>query len=381
MADARRALEARGKTVVFVTAEGRLQGLLAVSDKPRPEATRTVAALQRMGIEVWMLTGDSSAAAEAVAQGMGIRHVQAGTLPGQKAKRVQALQAQGHRVCMVGDGINDSPALAQADVGVAIGAGAQVACEAADLVLLHNSLSDVVTALHLARTVFRRIQLNMLWALGYNVIGIPLAAGAFLPLVGWRLPPGYSGLAMIMSSLSVVVSSLALRMYRRPDLDTIGRTRSLHSLRHGAREGGREREASQLQPLVLGENGGDEGGDEEEGGARRGRQQGHWRMDTNGLVGSPSLSLASERARASMTHRATSQLSRVSRLWQRLRGYSQLEEEGAGREGEDKGGGLGGLSSLERREGEEGGRGGGRSIMMIQLGREGNSGGGHRDSV
>ncbi|EWM23454.1 p-type atpase [Nannochloropsis gaditana] len=161
-----------------------------------------------MGIQVWMLTGDSRAAAEAVAHSIGIKHVQAGTLPGQKAKKIQALQARGHRVCMLGDGINDSPALAQADVGVAIGTGAQVACEAADLILLHNSLPDLVTALHLARTVFRRIQLNMLWALGYNLIGIPFAAGAFLPILGWRLPPGYSG----------ACSSLPARASRLPRL-------------------------------------------------------------------------------------------------------------------------------------------------------------------
>ena len=136
-----------------------------------------------------------------------------------------------------------------------------------------------------------------------------------------------------------------------------------------------------MQLLVLGENGGDEEGDEEEGGTRGGRQEGSGQAGFDGLLGSSSLSLASERARVSMTHRATSHLSRASRVWQRLRGYSQLEEEGAGAQGEDRGGGLGCLSSLEGREGEEEGRGRGRSINMVRLGLEGNSGGGHRDTV
>uniref|UniRef100_I2CRB5 Copper-transporting atpase p n=1 Tax=Nannochloropsis gaditana (strain CCMP526) TaxID=1093141 RepID=I2CRB5_NANGC len=271
---------------------------------------------------------------------------------------------------MLGDGINDSPALAQADVGVAIGTGAQVACEAADLILLHNSLPDLVTALHLARTVFRRIQLNMLWALGYNLIGIPFAAGAFLPILGWRLPPGYSGLAMTMSSLSVVISSLALRFYQRPDLDKVGSIFARHGRERRER---RERTASQLQPLVLGEV---EREEDEEEGRRRGMSRG--RLDSDESMGS-SISLASERARSHTMNTVTSHLSRASRLWQRMRGYMHLDGEQGFESVWDRNRGM--LASLSPLGGIRGpGRGNtGRSIDMVRLSRE--SDGGHRETV
>jgi Cu+-exporting ATPase len=212
-------LESEGKTAVCVAVNGCLIGLIAAADAVKPEAAQAVAALRQMGIDVWMVTGDTRTTAEAVAEEVGLPRdrVVAGALPVDKVTEVRRLQQGGKvRVAMVGDGVNDSPALVQADLGVAIGAGTHVAIAAADMVLVRSSLLDVPVALDLARVVFRRIQLNFIWAAAYNAVAVPFAAGAFFPLTHTLVSPQYAGLMMALSSISVVLSSLALRLYTRP---------------------------------------------------------------------------------------------------------------------------------------------------------------------
>lgn len=211
-------LEVQGKTAVCVALDGMVVGVLGVADVSKPEAHSTIRALRALGLDVWMLTGDSRTTAEALADAFDIPkdRVMAGVLPRDKAAKVAELQALGQCVAMVGDGINDSPALAQADLGVAIGTGTQIAIEAADLVLIRGDLHDLVVALDLAKVVFRRIQYNFLWAILYNIIAVPYAAGVWFPWTHMLLPPQYAGLAMALSSISVVLSSAALRLYRRP---------------------------------------------------------------------------------------------------------------------------------------------------------------------
>eukprot|EP00903_Cladosiphon_okamuranus_P012938 g12081.t1 len=211
-------LEWQGKTVVFVAGAGEAKGILAVADSVRPEAREAVATLHGMGISVWIVTGDNRATAEAVAAIVGIARgkVMAGVLPADKSRKVQELQRMGQAVAMVGDGVNDSPALAMADVGIAVGAGTQVAVEAADMVLVRSDLRDVVVSLHLSRAVFRRIRMNFVWALSYNVVALPLAAGALKPLLGIGVTPALAALFMASSSSFVVLSSLGLKLYTRP---------------------------------------------------------------------------------------------------------------------------------------------------------------------
>ena len=227
------ALERAGKTVLMVhvargdaAAAASASGMIAVCDTMRPEAPATVRALRRRGIEVWMVTGDNRRTADAVAASVGIAPacVAAETLPGMKAERVKALRGGGRGgrercVAFVGDGVNDAPAIAAADLGIAVGAGADVAIEAAGVVLMRSDLRTVHTALELSRVTFRRIQLNMLFSLGYNTLGIPVAAGALYPATRLRLPPELAALAMALSSVSVVVSSLLLKRYRPTDVD------------------------------------------------------------------------------------------------------------------------------------------------------------------
>ncbi|GMF45233.1 unnamed protein product [Phytophthora fragariaefolia] len=176
-----------------------------------------------MGLDVWLITGDNLRTASAIARQMGINHVKAVALPGEKASQIKALQSQVNPltlkprvVCMVGDGINDAPALAQSDIGMAIGAGTQIAKAEADMVLVKSALTDVVVALDLARVVFSRIKLNFFFSIVYNVVGIPLAAGMFFPLIHRMMPPACAGLAMAFSSVSVVISSLLLKKYKAP---------------------------------------------------------------------------------------------------------------------------------------------------------------------
>ena len=209
--------EGQGATCVLLAAGAAVVGALAIKDPLKPEALGVVAALRGMGLQCHMVTGDNWTTARIVAAQLGILNVQADVQPAGKAERVRALQ-QGGRcgVAMVGDGVNDSPALAQADVGIAIGSGTDIALEAADYVLMRSDLEDVLTALHLSATTFRRIHLNYGWALVYNLLMVPLAAGVLYPSTRFQLPPWVAGGAMALSSVSVVCSSLLLRRYRRP---------------------------------------------------------------------------------------------------------------------------------------------------------------------
>ena len=216
-------LEEDGKTAMLVGLEDKVIGAIAVADTVKPDSKKAIQQMKKMGIEVWMVTGDNIRTANAIAKEVGIDHVFAQVLPQDKASKVKELQEKGHVVAMVGDGINDSPALAQADIGIAIGAGTDVAIETADMVLMRSELSDVVVAIDLSKKTFNRIRLNFMWAFGYNVAGIPLAAGLFIPLIHYLtgstfvLPPAVAGAAMALSSVSVVTSSLLLKRYKKPE--------------------------------------------------------------------------------------------------------------------------------------------------------------------
>ena len=216
-------IENDGATAVAVAIDGKAVGIVGLSDTLKDDAVRAISALMRMGVQVHMITGDNKRTADKIASKLNIpeTNVQAEVLPQHKAAAVQNLQSEGHVVAMVGDGINDSPALAQADIGIALGQGSEIAIDAASVVLIQDKLEDVVVAMHLSRHVFRRIVLNFIWALGYNTLGIPLAAGVFYPFLHIGLPPQFAGLAMAFSSVSVVSSSLHLRYYKRPNLDDL----------------------------------------------------------------------------------------------------------------------------------------------------------------
>ncbi len=201
-------MQGAGRTVVHVARGGRLVGLIAIADAVRPTSAATVKALQERGVQVAMLTGDNRATAERIARELGIDIVLADVLPGQKADEVKKLQQQGKKVGMVGDGVNDAPALTQAEVGFAIGAGTDVAMESADVVLMKSDPRDVVGAVELSRATLRKMKQNLFWAVGYNVIAFPLAAGVFYPLL---LSPEIAALAMSGSSLIVAVNALMLK--------------------------------------------------------------------------------------------------------------------------------------------------------------------------
>ncbi|KAG6467905.1 copper-transporting ATPase HMA4-like [Zingiber officinale] len=209
-------MEHLARTCVLVAVDGVIHGAFAVSDPLKPEAGRVVSFLNSMGISSIMVTGDNWATATAIAKEVGINKVFAETDPVGKADKIRDLQAKGLTVAMVGDGINDSPALVAADVGMAIGAGTDIAIEAADVVLIKSNLEDVVTAIDLSRRTLARIRLNYVWALGYNVLGMPIAAGILYPFTGIRLPPWLAGACMAASSISVVCSSLLLQSYKKP---------------------------------------------------------------------------------------------------------------------------------------------------------------------
>lgn len=209
-------LAREGKTPLFFARNGELAGVIAVADEVKPTSAAAIAELDRLGIRAVMLTGDNRATAEAVARRVGLPAdaVIADVMPEDKERHVRELQERGGRVAMVGDGINDSPALARADVGLAIGTGADVAKEGADVVLMHSDLMDVARAVELSRATIRNIKQDLFWALAYNACGIPLAAGLFYPLLGWQLSPMFGAAAMSASSVCVVANALRLRGFK-----------------------------------------------------------------------------------------------------------------------------------------------------------------------
>ena len=186
-------------------------GIVLVADAIKPEAKEAVIALHKLGIQVVMLTGDNKQTADFIAKEVGIDEVVAEVMPEDKLIRIKELQAQGKIVAMAGDGINDAPALAQADVGVAMATGTDVAIESAGITLLHGDISKLVKAIRLSKLTMRGIKQNLFWAFAYNIIGIPLASGVFYPVFGWLLSPVFAGAAMALSSVSVVGNSLRLK--------------------------------------------------------------------------------------------------------------------------------------------------------------------------
>jgi Cu+-exporting ATPase len=214
LADAATRLAGEGKTPMYVNVDGTLAGVLAVADPVRDTSRAAIARLRRMGLDVVMLTGDHRHTAEAVARAAGIDRVVAEVLPEGKVAEVRRLQAEGRVVAMVGDGVNDAPALAQADVGIAMGTGTDIAAEAGDVVLMRGDLAGVADAIALSRRTMRTMRENLFWAFVYNVVGIPIAAGALYPVFGLLLSPILASAAMAFSSVSVVANSLRLRRWR-----------------------------------------------------------------------------------------------------------------------------------------------------------------------
>lgn len=214
--ETQKTLQMSGKTAVFVAVDGALWGIIATMDTVRPESKLVVQELMKKGVEVWMVTGDNRDTAEVIASEAGITNIVAEVLPGGKVDKVKALQDANHVVAMVGDGINDAPALTQANVGIAIGAGTEIAMESADVVLMKSDLRDVLVAMDISTRTFHRIKLNFVFAFGYNTLAIPYAAGVFYPLTKTMMPPWVAGLAMALSSITVVMSSLLLKFYTRP---------------------------------------------------------------------------------------------------------------------------------------------------------------------
>jgi Cu2+-exporting ATPase len=211
-------LAAGGRTAVIVAVDGRAAGLIGIADAPRDTAAAAVAALHEIGAEVVMLTGDNEATARRIAGQLGIDTVIAEVLPGDKAAKIAELQRGGRAVAMVGDGVNDAPALAQADLGIAIGAGTDVAIETADVVLMRSDPLDVPTALRIGRGTLRKMRQNLGWAIGYNAVALPIAAGVFAPAFGLVLRPEIAALSMSGSSFIVAVNALALKRLKLPGL-------------------------------------------------------------------------------------------------------------------------------------------------------------------
>jgi len=216
MENKRDEMAVEGRTVVVVAVDGRAAAVIGISDAPRPTAKAAVEAIQRQGVDVVMLTGDNRATGERIARELGIREVMADVLPADKAARIAELQRAGKKVAMVGDGVNDAPALAQADLGIAIGAGTDVAIETADVVLMRSDPLDVATAMTIGRATLRKMRQNLGWAVGYNAIALPIAAGVFEPAFGLVLRPEIAALLMSGSSVLVAVNALLLRGLKLP---------------------------------------------------------------------------------------------------------------------------------------------------------------------
>jgi len=202
------------QTVMFVSVAGRLAGLIGVADPIKPTTADAIAGLHAEGLRVVMLTGDNAKTAAAVARQLGLDDVVADVLPEQKAEVVRKLQAEGRIVAMAGDGVNDAPALAQADVGIAMGTGTDVAMESAGVTLVSGDLRGIVRALHLSRATMRNIRQNLVFAFGYNALGVPIAAGVLYQVFGLLLSPVFASVAMSLSSVSVVGNALRLRAVR-----------------------------------------------------------------------------------------------------------------------------------------------------------------------
>ena len=208
-------LARQGKTPMFVAIDGRAAGLVAVADTVKPSAKEAIRRFKELGIEAVMITGDNARTAEAVARELGIARFFAEVLPADKARHVQELQAEGKRVAMVGDGVNDAPALAQADIGIAIGAGTDVAIETANIVLMKSEPLDIIRAITLSKATVRKMKQNLVWASVYNVLAIPIAAGVLYPSLGIELRPEWSALLMSLSSIIVAVNAVLLKRVER----------------------------------------------------------------------------------------------------------------------------------------------------------------------
>ena len=204
-------LNYQGKTPVILATKSEIVAVVMVADAIKPEAIEAIKRLHKLGIKTVMLTGDNKNTAQAIAKEVGIDEVVAEVLPEDKLKKIKELQSQGRIVAMAGDGVNDAPALAQADVGIAMGTGTDVAIETAGITLLHGDISKMVKAIKLSKMTMLGIKQNLFWAFIYNLAGIPLAAGLFYPIFGWLLNPIFAGFAMAFSSVSVVSNSLRIK--------------------------------------------------------------------------------------------------------------------------------------------------------------------------
>ena len=207
-------LAKEGKTPMYIAIDNKIAGIIAVADTVKENSKRAIELLHEMGIKVAMITGDNRRTAEAIAKQVNIDIVLADVLPEDKANEVKKLQSEGKKVAMVGDGINDAPALAQADIGIAIGSGTDVAMESADIVLMKSDLLDVTTAIQLSKATIKNIKQNLFWAFGYNTLGIPIAMGILHIFGGPLLNPMIAGAAMSLSSVSVVTNALRLKRFK-----------------------------------------------------------------------------------------------------------------------------------------------------------------------